>query len=565
MAGWAAASVWGGATTASLSLPPVNQERLAEWQAMRFGLFIHWGPVSLKGTEIGWSRGQQVPVEEYDQLYHRFNPTNFNAETWARIARDAGMKYVVFTTKHHDGFCEWDTKQTDYDIMHTPFGRDVVKELAAAVRKEGLMFGVYHSICDWYHPDYPLGSPGGKTKKPSPNMDRYNAYLKAQLKELLTGYGPVGVLWFDGSWEKPWTVERGLDLYRWVRGLQPDILVNNRVAGRHDAAGNPARSPFHGDFDTPEQRIGTYQDSRPWETCMTICRQWAWKPNDQLKSLSECVLTLVRCAGGDGNLLFNVGPRPDGTIEPRQVARLREIGAWLRQNGESIYGTRGGPWKPTRRIASTRRGNVIYLHLMQLPEDTDAVTLPALPRGIVRATRLGGGPVTVTVKGDQWQVRVPAAERDPMDTIVKLELDGTAMTLTAVALPRLMDFAETAASNVYQQQKQFGPDAAFDENAGSRWATDGGVHQAWISAVLKQPRTLTGVRIQEAAPYFRVRRFEFQYRAGPDQPWRTLFTGKRLGGHFHRTFPPVTAQAVRLNILEATDGPTISEIELMGK
>ena len=203
---------------------------LKNWQEMRFGMFIHWGPVSLKGTEIGWSRGKEVPIEEYDNLCKQFNPEKFDANEWVRIAKDAGMKYVVFTTKHHDGFCMWATKQTDYHIMHTPFARDVTKELAEACRKQGLLFCAYHSICDWRHPDYPLGSPGGKSQKPAPDMDRYNQYLKNQLAELLHGYGPLGILWFDGEWEKPWTVERGADLYAYLRKLQPSLLINNRVS-----------------------------------------------------------------------------------------------------------------------------------------------------------------------------------------------------------------------------------------------------------------------------------------------------------------------------------------------
>jgi len=195
--------------------PAVNGDasRLKWWQEARFGMFVHWGPVSLAGTEIGWSRGDNISAEVYDGLYRRFNPTNFDARAWARLAKEAGMKYLVFTTKHHDGFCNWDTKQTDYNILQTPFGRDVVKELATACRAEGITFCAYHSICDWRHPDYPLGSPGGRTEKPQPNMDRYNAYLKSQLAELLQNYGPLGILWFDGEWEKPWNAQRGKDLH----------------------------------------------------------------------------------------------------------------------------------------------------------------------------------------------------------------------------------------------------------------------------------------------------------------------------------------------------------------
>jgi alpha-L-fucosidase len=403
------------------------------WREARFGLFIHWGPVSLKGTEIGWSRGAQVPTEEYDQLYKQFNPTEFDAEEWVRIAQDAGMRYLVITSKHHDGFCIWDTQFTDYNIMRTPFGRDVLKELAAACKEHGIALCTYHSICDWYHPDYPLGSPGGKTPKPHPNLDRYNQYLKNQLAELIQNYGPLGILWFDGEWEKPWTQERGIDLYRHVRSLQPSIIINNRVGvGRAGMEGSTAAGAFAGDYDTPEQRIGKFQNDRPWESCITICRQWAWKPNDEMKSLEECIQTLVRVVGGDGNLLLNVGPMPDGRIEPRQAERLREMGAWLGKYGQSIYGTRGGPFKTTAWLASTYRDNVVYVHILGGP--SDPLTLPALPKRVVDASLLTGGMVRVQQTPEALEIRVPSQNRRSIDTIVRLELDGPAGDIEPVAL-----------------------------------------------------------------------------------------------------------------------------------
>ena len=173
------------------------------------------------------------------------------------------MKYLVITSKHHDGFCIWDSQLTDYDIMSTPFRRDVLRELADACRQKGIIFCTYHSICDWRHPDYPLGSPGGQTAKPEPNMDRYVAYLQGQLRELIEGYGPLGILWFDGEWEDPWTHQHGLDLYTYVRSLQPDILINNRVdKGRRGMQGTTSSAEFAGDYDTPEQEIGAFNRQR---------------------------------------------------------------------------------------------------------------------------------------------------------------------------------------------------------------------------------------------------------------------------------------------------------------
>ncbi len=411
-----------------------NSEAIQAWRDMKFGLFVHWGPVSLKGTEIGWSRGAQVPAEEYDQLYKQFNPTQFDAEAWVTTARDAGMKYLVITSKHHDGFCLWPSKYTDYHIGNTPFRRDVLKELSDACKKHGVQFCTYHSICDWRHPDYPLGSPGGRTEKPNPNMPRYCEYLKNQTREIIENYGPLGIMWFDGEWEKPWTLEHGNELYAYLKGIQPNLIINNRVSkGRQGMAGTTQQTELNaGDYDTPEQQIGSFQRARPWETCMTICQQWAWKPNDQMKSLKECLQTLIRVVGGDGNLLFNVGPMPDGRIEPRQVERLHEMGQWLSKYGESIYGTRGGPYKTTAALASTCRGNAVYLHILDGSGDT--ITLPALPRKVTDATLLTGGSVSVRQTQDAIEVTVPQQSRQEIDTIVKLTLDGPAGDIEPVAL-----------------------------------------------------------------------------------------------------------------------------------
>jgi alpha-L-fucosidase len=264
-------------------------------------------------------------------------------------------------------------------------------------------------------------------------MDRYNDYLKGQLGELVHNYGPLGILWFDGEWEAPWTHERGVDLYNYVRKLQPDIIVNNRVGkGREDMAGTtkePAVNP--GDYDTPEQQIGRFNTKRPWESCITICQQWAWKPDDTLKSLEECVHTLVTCAGGDGNLLLNVGPMPTGEIEPRQVARLKELGAWLAKFGSTIYETRGGPFPPGPWGVSTCRGNTVFLHVLKWPEG--ALRLPALSRKVLASTLMVGGRAEATAVDGGIEVRVSPDDRQEIDTIITLELDGQAFGALAPA------------------------------------------------------------------------------------------------------------------------------------
>jgi alpha-L-fucosidase len=404
-----------------------SNPRLQWWQEARFGMFIHWGPVSLKGTEIGWSRGVQVPVKEYDQLYALFNPTSFSAKEWVSIAKAAGMKYIVLTAKHYDGFCLWDTETTDYNIMNTPFGRDVVKELAEECKKQGIIFCTYYSILDWYHPDYNIDSRGGPGYQlpagEKANMDRYQEYLKNHMKELIQHYGPLGVMWYDGEWETPWTHEMGLELYEFVRGLQDDIIINNRVdKGRKGMEGITLTDmAYAGDFDTPEQEVGKFQTERPWETCMTIAQQWACKPNDQLKTLEECLHILIKTAGGDGNLLLNVGPMPNGAIEERQVARLKEIGDWLNKYGESIYGTRGGPFMPDEWGVSTTKDNKIFVHVLKA--DDNELLLAPLDKKVIKCYLFYGSEQNFSQNKNGISISLNNLDTNAIDNIFVLELE----------------------------------------------------------------------------------------------------------------------------------------------
>lgn len=527
---------------------PAAPAAIKNWQDARFGMFIHWGPVSLKGTEIGWSRGTQVPIEEYDNLYKQFNPTKFNADEWVAIAKAAGMKYMVLTTKHHDGFCLWDTKQTDYNIMNTPFKRDVVRELADACKKGGIGFGAYYSTCDWYHPDFPRTSPGGKTNRETHNLDRYTDYLKAQTKELLTNYGPLFTLWYDVP--QQFDATRGAGVINMARAIQPDIVINNRTGNK-------------GDYDTPEQRIGGFQIERPWETCMTICQQWAWKPNDKMKSLKDCIQALVRTNGGDGNLLFNVGPQPDGLIEARQVERLKEMGAWLAKNSEAVYATRGGPWKPSSHMVSTRKGDKIYLHLLKKVDGP--VTAPALPVAIKSAQLLNGPAIKTSTADDTLSFDIPDNSWDEIDTIVELTIDGDAMNIAPLkpATRSSIPGAKASASVVHQNDPQFAAAMVLDGDLESRWATPEGTTQAWLQIDFAKETAFNGIQIEEALSGHgsRVRKFELLKKDG--ESWTVFHAGTAVGAHFQASFDPVTTTAIRLNILDAEKEPTISGIFLL--
>jgi len=396
---------------------PPTEAAIANWRAKRYGMFIHWGPVSLTGKEIGWSRGAETPIEKYDNLYKQFNPTKFNADEWVSIAKAAGMRYIVLTTKHHDGFCLWDTKLTDYNIMNTPLKRDVVKELAEACKKQGIAFGAYYSTCDWHQPDFPLTSPGGKVRREKSDIDSYNKYLLGQLEELITQYGPLITIWNDVPQEFK---GRGVNTINLVRKLQPDILINNRTGDG-------------GDYDTPEQKIGGFNMDRPWESCMTVSahNHWAWGgSNDGVKPLEACLRMLVLGNGGDGNVLLNVGPTPEGIIAPEQANRLKDVGDWLAKYGESLLGTRGGPYKPTTDFACTRKDMTLYLHFLK--RSGDVIKLPALPAKVVSAILLTGGEVKTSQSDTELTLTLAPKNPKEIDVVVKLELDKAAMDIAPI-------------------------------------------------------------------------------------------------------------------------------------
>ena len=299
---------------------------------------------------------------------------------------------------------------------------------------------------------------------------------------------------------------------------------------------------------------------------MTISRkgQWAWGgPQDGVKSLEQCLEMLIRCAGGDGNVLLNVGPTSSGKIAPEQADRMQEIGAWLAKYGESIYGTRGGPFKPGKFGASTRKGNTIYLHVQRWPGET--LMLPAIPAKIVRSTVLTGGTPSVTQTEEAIEIALPVTDRQEIDTIIALELDRPAATIAAVATSTKSNSLTTGkkatASNVFQSSEQYGPDKACDDNSETRWATDSGTTSAWLEIDLGQPTVIGRAVIQQAFPEMqRCRKFAIEY--WQDEEWKPCHRGENLGAVLEIHFDPVTAQRVRLNISESTDGPTIWEFQL---
>jgi alpha-L-fucosidase len=421
-----------------------RDQRMAWWREARLGLFIHWGLYAVPAgswngkTDYGeWIRhNAEIPLHVYDQFLQRFNPVQFNADQWVTMAKEAGMKYIVITSKHHDGFCLFDSKYTDFDVMSTPFQRDILKELAEACRRQGMKMCWYHSIMDWHHPDYLPRREWEKDRSAAnADFDRYVQHMKKQLQELVGQYGDIGVLWFDGEWESTWNSKRGDDLYQYVRSLQPSIIINNRVgASRSGMEGMNKDGQPSGDFGTPEQQIpATGLPGVDWETCMTMNDHWGFNQKDQnWKSSSQLIRMLTDIASKGGNYLLNVGPTAEGLFPAASVERLQAIGKWMKVNGESIYGTQASPFMKLKWGRCTRKEigahDRLYLHVFEWPQDGRLV-VPGLFNSVDKAYLLADprrAALPTEREEDAVVVRVPVLAPDSINSVLVLELNGTA-------------------------------------------------------------------------------------------------------------------------------------------
>jgi alpha-L-fucosidase len=413
----------GVALAQSYQPTPGNLKSRQWFQDNKFGLFIHWGVYSVLGKGEWVMNNDKIAVADYEKLPARFNPTEFNPAEWVAMVKDAGMKYITITSKHHDGFAMWGTKQSDWDIVdRTPYHHDALKMLADECHKQGVKLFFYHSQLDWHNPNYfPLGRTGRTTGRPEGGeWFKYLDYMDNQLRELLTGYGDVGGIWFDGMWDKPDADWRIAKTYSLIHSLQPAALVGS----------NHHLKPFDGeDFqmfekDLPGGRNSDFNakseiGNLPLETCDTINGAWGYNSNDKrFKSSTQLIQYLVKAAGNNANFLLNVGPMPNGKIQPEFTERLHAMGEWLRANGESIYGTRGGPVKPRPWGVTTQKGGKIYVHVFDWSDE-----LLALPKlaNVHKAAMLSNGKAVEVRQVDVGTLlRLPAG-RDPVDTVIVLE------------------------------------------------------------------------------------------------------------------------------------------------
>jgi len=437
---------------------PKTREEVIEWfQNVKFGLFIHWGVYALLGKGEWIRTVDQIPIEEYDKLPPQFNPVKFDPDAWADLAKQAGMKYAVFTTKHHDGFCMWDTETTDYKVTNTPYRKDVLAMVHKAFEKKGLRAGYYFSIMDWHHPDYlprleweQEARPAGDAKLP-----RFVKYMQAQIKEIVSR-DPF-VLWYDGGWMNAPDAYAARETNAMARKLNPDILINDRMFTKEDLTTPEQRIPPTGMFD---------ENGKPlvWEACITMTGHW-WgydKFEKQYKTSEYLIRMLVDIVSKGGNLLLNIGPKPDGTIQKEFVDRLLDIGKWMDKYGEAIYGTTASPFNLLPFYGRvTTKGSKLYVHVFEWPAD-QTVRLPNLANKVKKAYLLG--PVTLSAAkglgpssrpkagapqddkverlalqaardGADWLIKLPKKAPDKVASVLVVELDGAPQVAPVVIGP----------------------------------------------------------------------------------------------------------------------------------
>jgi alpha-L-fucosidase len=427
---------------AAAESPAERDARMQWWRDARFGMFIHWGLYAIpagtwEGKSVGgigeWIMdGANIPVEKYEQLARQFNPVKYDAAEWVRIAKDAGARYIVITSKHHDGFSLFDSAAAKYDVVDaTPYGKCLLKPLSEECRKQGLKFCVYYSIMDWHHPAQYRGSREhyNPTKVHPERKREYVDYMKAQLKELLNDCDPA-VLWFDGEWLDWWTEEDAQEIYAFLRDLKPEIIINNRIGkGRQGMDGmNKGDQKYSGDFGTPEQQIpATGIPGVDWESCMTMNDTWGFRRDDQnWKSAETLIRNIIDIASKGGNYLLNVGPTAEGQIPQPSVERLQAIGGWMKKNGESIYATQASPFAATPWGRCTRKtladGTTrLYLHVFDWPRD-GKLTIPDVPGVPRRAVLLDGGQTLEVTRQDKSVViSLPPSAPDSIATVVVLD------------------------------------------------------------------------------------------------------------------------------------------------
>lgn len=546
-------------TQAQLDALLVDPKHLAWREDAKLGIAVHWGPVSLTGAPMSWGRlGERpgagkpatngVPAKEYDLLYRRFNPEKFDAAQWIDLFKRAGAGSFVFTTKHHDGFCMWDSALTDYDIMSTPFGRDVTAELAEAAHERDLKIIWYHSQPDWTHPD----------ALREHHYDRYLPYLKGQLEELLTHYGAIDGVWFDHLATRHYHWD-ALNLVPWMRERQPGLLINGRIGH-----GLPDR--FTGDYDVFEMRVGPYDAARGWQSIITLSKAWGWHGGDLTKPFDATLRLLLQVVGNGGELMLNVGPTPEGEVFADDAAVLERIGAWLDDHGDAVYETRKGVYMPGPWGASTQKGRDLFLLVMeQAARDALAFDLPALPVQPESVELMTPGTLHEALDADRWSFTLNRAD-GTMPAVVRLRfarpLDGMEPVETFPEAKRIPLAAITASSE--RGGKKFSAAGLLEQSSEgvfgegihikSWWAPGHGDQDPWIEVELDHATPVGTLMLSESMRAYATRAFRVSWADG-DGAWHEAFAGSTIGEMLFVQLNAPKTRRLKIEFLETIESP----------
>jgi alpha-L-fucosidase len=534
----------------SVKLPTASASAHEAWKDQRFGLFIHWGPISQLGQQLSHSRNSpshhpggkpykkaQLEPAVYDVQYKTFNPVKFDPDAMMKMAKAAGVDYIVFTAKHHAGFSMFDSAVTDYDIMSTPYKKDIVQMLSGACKANGMDFGFYYSPRDWYNPDCDSAQ----------NHPRYIKFYKAQMNELLNNYGSIHEIWFDGLGPGEWG-NTSAEVMQMIRTTNPDALVNDR-----GGAG--------ADFYTPEHSISYFNRDHLWEACHTTTGQWGYNPKVGPKKLAQLMEILLYVWGGDGNMLLNIGPMGDGAMNPVELERFKQLAEWWGVHGEeSIRGSRGGPYIPGPWGAATCKDNRVFLHIFRWPEQ-GGLMFPSLEGLTLQSARLlSGGEVKTTAVQDGFVVDVPKVGREKIVTTVELVFDGPTLPVKPLQrVPSLTQSATLRASCNSEQLKNL-----IDQDATTSWkgSLKKGEKEMWIEANFEKPVTIGSFSIARGDEWSPKHTAEIQIPDG-SKGWKTISPNNlKLKWETMKFLKkPVTTDRIRLRITD-TQKFVFAEFEL---
>ncbi len=571
---------------AARETPQQHDARMQWFREAKFGMFIHWGLYSQLAGEwqdktvdgaAEWIQNSlNIPSSQYCPLAKTWKPTNFNPREWVRLMKAAGIKYICITTKHHDGFCLWPTKlNDDWNISIAPGGKDLLKPLADACHEEGVQFCIYHSVMDWHNKDWPGRPAFNDYAKGKPDKARFKAYLYGQLKELFTNYGKIGMIWYDGTWDREaWTSDDGKELEDYTRSLQSSVIINNRSGylppqrKLNIAINNTYSYIFAGDYISPEGEVpATGLPGIDWETCQTmqLPNNWGYNRLVGFRSFKDLLHQLIDVTSKGGNMLLNIGPAADGEILLQARQCLEKFAAWMTINSEAIHGTTASPFKSLSFDGRcTQKPGKLYLHVFAWPE-THRIVVPVTNR-IKKAWLLADPAAALTLKTSDRGVVIGLPEKAPdaIASVVVIEIEGTP-AIVAPVMP-VSQGKPVTVSGEWTGRESLKKENINDGNTDTIWAGPENSRDGWVQIDFGDEQAVDRAMLSEGPMYKRCGKFEIQAQVG--DTWKTVASGTGIGVEKDLNFAPVKARLFRLTVTVkkpagSPDGePVIAEFQL---